>query len=95
MKHLDLSNEVERLVAMPRALGNPARYRIFQELRHQESAQSRPIGKIVPLAQSTVSEHLRRLKDVGLVTGESEGATARFAVDEDALGWFQRTVGTL
>ena len=95
MKQLNLDNEDERLVVMLRALGNPARYRIFQELRQQETVQSRPLGSILPLAQSTVSEHVRRLKDAGLVTGESETAHARYVVDEDALAWFRRAVETL
>jgi len=95
MKQLDLAHEDERLVAMLRALGNPARYRIFQELRQAETEQNRPLGSILPLAQSTVSEHLRRLKDAGLVTGENDNANARYVVDEDALAWFQRAVETL
>jgi len=95
MKQLNLDNEDERLVAMLRALGNPARYRIFQELRQGEVEPSRPLGSILPLAQSTVSEHLRRLKDAGLVTGENESANARYVVDEDALAWFRRAVETL
>lgn len=95
MKQLDLAHEDERLVAMLRALGNPARYRIFQELRQVETEQNRPLGSILPLAQSTVSEHLRRLKDAGLVTGETDSANARYVVDEDALAWFQRAVETL
>ncbi len=95
MKQLDLESEDERLITMLRALGNPARYRIFQELRQQETEQSRSLGSILPLAQSTVSEHLRRLKDAGLVTGEGERTTARYVVDEDALAWFRRAVETL
>jgi len=95
MKQLDLAHDDERLVAMLRTLGNPARYRIFQELRQAETEQNRPLGSILPLAQSTVSEHLRRLKDAGLVTGENDNVNARYVVDEDALAWFQRAVETL
>lgn len=95
MKQLAMNNEDERLVAMLRALGNPARYRLFQELRHQEPNHGRPLGTLLPLAQSTVSEHIRRLKDAGLVTGESEGPATRYVVDEDAFAWFQRAIRTL
>lgn len=92
MKHLEHTTEDERLVAMFRALGNPARFRIFLELRRAEQVQGGQLVQQLPLAQSTVSEHLRRLREVGLIVGEAEGAAMRYTINEDAVNWIQERV---
>jgi len=95
MKHLEHTNEDERLVAMFRALGNPARFRIFLELQHDEQVQGGQLLQQLPLAQSTVSEHIRRLREVGLITGESEGAAMRYAINEETVNWLKERVSGL
>jgi len=95
MKDLHLSRTDERLVSMLRALGNPARFRIFQELRSRGVCQTGPLVDVLPLAQSTVSEHLRRLQEAGLVTGTLDGPTTCYCVDEQAFAWFQKQIGAL
>ncbi len=95
MKDLHLSRTDERLVAMLRALGNPARFRIFQELRTRGVCQTGPLVDVLPLAQSTVSEHLRRLQEAGLVTGTLDGPSTCYCVDEKAFAWFQKQIGAL
>jgi ArsR family transcriptional regulator, arsenate/arsenite/antimonite-responsive transcriptional repressor len=95
MKHLEHTTEDERLVAMFRALGNPARFRIFLELRNQQQVQGGQIVQQLPLAQSTVSEHLRRLREVGLIVGEAEGAAMRYTINEEAMNWIQERVADL
>jgi ArsR family transcriptional regulator, arsenate/arsenite/antimonite-responsive transcriptional repressor len=95
MKQLDLPIADERFVAMLRALANPARYRIVQELRRSGVCQTGPLLDVLPLAQSTVSEHLRRLKEVGLVTGDLEGPAICYCIDEKAFAWFQQRVAEL
>jgi ArsR family transcriptional regulator len=77
---------------MFRALGNPARFRIFLELRRAEQVQGGQLVQQLPLAQSTVSEHLRRLREVGLIVGEAEGAAMRYTINEDAVNWIQERV---
>ncbi|MFL5761426.1 MAG: ArsR/SmtB family transcription factor [Thermomicrobiales bacterium] len=80
------------MVAMLRALGNPARYKIFQELRRRDSS---PCGSLVdelPLAQSTVSEHLKRLREAGLIHGDIDGPSTSYSVDEDNLEWLKRAI---
>lgn len=95
MKDLHLSRTDERLVTMLRALGNPARFRIFQELRSRGVCQTGPLVDVLPLAQSTVSEHLRRLQEAGLVTGTLDGPTTCYCVDEQAFAWFQNQIAVL
>lgn len=95
MKHLDHTTEDERLVAIFRALGNPARFRIFLELRREQAVQGGQLLQQLPLAQSTVSEHLRRLREVDLIGGEPEGAAMRYSINEETVRWLKERVAEL
>ncbi|OAI41136.1 hypothetical protein AYO38_04440 [bacterium SCGC AG-212-C10] len=68
-----LSVEEERAAALFRALGNPARIRIVRELARRSTCMTGDLVDVLPLAQSTVSEHLRVLKEAGIVQGAIEG----------------------
>lgn len=95
MKHLEHTTTDERLVAMFRALGNPARFRIFLELRREQQLHGGQLLQQLPLAQSTVSEHIRRLREVDLITAEPEGAAMRYAVNNEAIAWLKERVEEL
>ena len=95
MKTLEQTRTEERVVTMLRALANPARFKIFRELRRRESCQCGPLVDALPLAQSTVSEHLKRLREAGLVRGEIEGPATCYCVDELALDWLKREIADL
>ncbi len=85
----------ERLMLMLRALANPARLQLFHHLRANSDASCHHLVEALPLSQSTVSEHLQRLKDAGLIRGEPHGASRTYVVDDDALAWLKETVSTL
>jgi ArsR family transcriptional regulator len=87
MKDLHLEPDDQRLVTMLRALGNPARVLIIKELRRRGVCQTGLLVDNLPLSQSTVSEHLRRLKEAGIVTGEIDGPATCYCVDEAAMEW--------
>lgn len=75
----------EELAFLCKALGHPARLAI---LRHLESIDGCVCGRIVEvlsLAQSTVSEHLRKLKAAGLVRGEVDGPSTCYCIDRRAM----------
>ena len=95
MKRLDHTIEDERLVAIFRALGNPARYRIFLELQKASGVQGGELLQQLPLAQSTVSEHIRRLREVNLITAEAEGAAMRYSINEDTVAWLKARVADM
>ena len=63
----------ERLMLMLRALANPARLQLFHHLRTSTDTSCHQLVEALPLSQSTVSEHLQRLKDAGLIRGEPHG----------------------
>lgn len=72
------------LARVLKALGHPARLAIVRALLEQEGCCCGDIVRRLPLAQSTVSEHLRVLKEAGLVIGNIEGPRACYAIDRAA-----------
>lgn len=74
-----------------KALGHPARIRIVEHLKAIDQCICGEIVQILPLAQSTVSQHLKVLKDAGLVKGEVEGPRTCYCLDHEILERFKRT----
>ncbi|MFN0148734.1 MAG: ArsR/SmtB family transcription factor [Dehalococcoidia bacterium] len=81
-----LTSEEERAAEIFRALGNPARIRIVTELARRSACMTGDLVDVLPLAQSTVSQHLKVLKDAGIVRGTIEGEQC-YCLDEDTLRW--------
>jgi ArsR family transcriptional regulator len=75
----------ETLASLAKALAHPARIRILRLLLAMPGCIGGTIVGSVGLAQSTVSEHLRILKSVGLITGEIDGPRVCYALDPSAL----------
>ena len=70
------------LAAMAKALGHPARIAIIQFLIKKKSCVCGDIVDEMPLSQSTVSQHLKELKKVGLIKGDIEGPSVCYCIDE-------------
>lgn len=70
------------LAAFAKALGHPARIAILQFLATQKSCMCGDIVEELPLSQSTVSQHLKELKSVGLIKGNVEGPSVCYCIDE-------------
>lgn len=88
-------DELDRLVATFKALAHPARLKIVQSLAASQGCTCGDIVRALPLAQSTVSEHLRILRAAGLVRGEIEGPRANYCLDADGLAALATLVATL
>jgi len=73
------------LAALCRALAHPARVTILRHLMREDRCICGSIVKILPLAQSTVSQHLKILKEAGLVQGEVAGPATCYCVDKKRL----------
>jgi DNA-binding transcriptional ArsR family regulator len=67
------------------ALGDPTRRAIFEQLRRGPRAVGE-IASELPVSRPAVSQHLRVLKDVGLVTERREGTRRLYRLDPDGLG---------
>lgn len=70
------------LAAFAKALAHPARIAILQVLAKQQACICGDIVSELPLSQSTVSQHLKELKNVGLIKGDVEGPSICYCIDE-------------
>lgn len=85
----------ERLAAFCKALAHPHRVHILRFLIAQQACFAGEIAEQLPIAASTVSQHLSQLKDAGLVKGEVDGPRRCYCVDPDALALVKQLVGAL
>jgi DNA-binding transcriptional ArsR family regulator len=74
------------LAEVARVLGHPARIAILQFLAKQKKCMCGDIVEELPLSQSTVSQHLKELKSVGLIKGTIDGPSVCYCIDEKAWG---------
>lgn len=73
------------LAALTKALGHPVRVQILRILTHRTTCVCGDIVDELPLAQSTVSQHLKVLKDAGLIRGEVDGPRVCYCIEPRAL----------
>jgi ArsR family transcriptional regulator len=85
LESLEGNEADEELARLGKAIGHPARVRILRMLSRKEARVCSQIVGELPLAQSTVSEHLRILKEAGLVRSSQDGARVGYCIDFDGL----------
>jgi ArsR family transcriptional regulator, arsenate/arsenite/antimonite-responsive transcriptional repressor len=91
-----VSRQAERQLALlAKALGNPARVRILRLLLAHGACYCGEIVEELPLAQATVSQHLRVLKEAGLIVGEIDGLRIGYCVSRERLAELHELVGGL
>jgi DNA-binding transcriptional ArsR family regulator len=83
------SEEQNQIAKTLKALAHPARIAIIEHLLEVESCICGEIVSQLPLSQPTVSQHLRELKNVGLIKGSIEGNRICYCIDTDALARIQ------
>ena len=87
--------EDARLAALCKALAHPHRVHILRFLAAQQTCFAGEIAEQLPVAASTVSQHLKHLRDAGLIQGEVDGPRRCYCVAPDALADLKRLVGAL
>lgn len=85
----------ESLARLAKALGHPARVRILRFLMGREACVCGEIVAQLPLAQSTVSQHLKILREAGLIKGEVDGPRTCYCVDPSRVQALKQLVGGL
>jgi DNA-binding transcriptional ArsR family regulator len=81
-----------RLAKMLKALGNPVRFQIVEFLAERQMCITAEIVENTPLAQSTVSQHLKVLKEAGLISGEIDGPATCYCLDEENIRWLKEQI---
>jgi ArsR family transcriptional regulator, arsenate/arsenite/antimonite-responsive transcriptional repressor len=85
----------EDLAKLTWALAHPARVRIVRLLLNRNSCMCGEIVEEMPLAQSTVSQHLKILKETGLVQGEIDGPRVCYCINQEVLAKLKQLIATL
>lgn len=80
----DFTLRENRIARYARALAHPARVAILRILLRQQACICGEIVDILPLSQSTVSQHLKELKEAGLIRGDVEGVRVCYCINEEA-----------
>ncbi len=83
----------EELASIFRALGHPARLAIIKQLASQSEACCGEIVNHLPLAQSTVSQHLQVLKEAGLLTCDARGRNCHYLLNWDKISRAEQCSG--
>ena len=92
LTNLDAEGDLARLA---KALGHPARVHILRVLLAKDTCVAGELSDELPLAASTVSQHLKLLKESGLIKGEVDGPRRCYCVDRTVLGHFKALVERL
>jgi DNA-binding transcriptional ArsR family regulator len=90
---LDISDtDQARLIKMFKALGNPLRFEILKYLVTHPGCITGDIVEYLPIAQATVSQHLKVLREAGWIIGNVEGPARCYCLDVENITWFRTQI---
>ena len=98
MTTIDVSideKSIQRSAQIAKALGHPARIAILKILSQRSTCFCGDITEILPLAQATVSQHLKALKSAGLINGTVEGVKTCYCLNPDGIRELQSVLSEL
>lgn len=84
-----MTREQERLVAMLKALSNPVRFQIMEILAACQTCITNDIVLKTPLAQATVSQHLKVLREADLIEGTTTGPATCYCINGESIRWLK------
>jgi predicted transcriptional regulator len=88
-------DEQARLVSMLKAAGNPVRFEILKFLMTHPGCITGDIVDYLPIAQATVSQHLKVLRDAGWIHGTISGPAVSYCLHPQNITWFKTRVGEI
>ncbi|CAN5663223.1 metalloregulator ArsR/SmtB family transcription factor [soil metagenome] len=83
------------LAMLAKAIGHPARVQILRFLAGRSACMCGDIVDVLPLAQSTVSQHLKILKSAGLIRGEVDGPRVCYCIEPSVMARFKALIAEL
>ena len=89
-KKTAFANDEQELAELAKALAHPARIAILKELAKRQTCICGEIVEVLPLAQSTVSQHLKELLNAGLIKGTVDGARSCYCINGEAFLKFEQ-----
>ena len=83
IEHIEYHKDTEQLARFAKALGHPTRIAILKYLKNQSCCFTGDLVEVFPLAQSTISQHLKELKNAGLIQGELNPPKIKYCINKD------------
>jgi ArsR family transcriptional regulator, arsenate/arsenite/antimonite-responsive transcriptional repressor len=77
----EITEKQKRLALYAKALGHPVRIFILELLSRESCCYSGDLSEILPMAKSTISQHLKQLKDSGLIQGEIQPPKIKYCIN--------------
>lgn len=93
-KSKEFNTELKELAQFARVISHPARLAILQYLAETKSCISGDISDFIPLSRSTVSQHLKELKDIGLIHGTVDGLKINYCVCSPSINSYMNKLFT-
>lgn len=81
-KSFHFNDEQNRLASLAKAFAHPARIAILQQILINRTCIVGSLSAALPLSQSTISQHLKELKTIGIIKGEIDGPSVCYCIDE-------------
>lgn len=94
-KKEEFGKREQELAEFAKALSHPARIAILKVLAQKKECICGEIVEVLPLAQSTVSQHLKELKNAGLIQGTLDGPRSCYCINWKAFEKFSNDIGSL
>lgn len=82
LNNIVYKEETEDLAKIAKALGHPTRIAILKHLENQTCCFTGDLVDVMPLAQSTISQHLKELKNAGLIQGELKPPKIKYCINQ-------------
>jgi predicted transcriptional regulator len=89
------SEEQNEIARFAKVLGHPARVAILQYITKQQSCICNDLVQEIGLAQATISQHLRELKNIGILQGTIAGTSVCYCIDSKKWNEIQQKLATL
>jgi DNA-binding transcriptional ArsR family regulator len=83
-KSFHFNEDQNKLAMYAKAFAHPARIAILQQILKNRTCIVGSLTEILPLSQSTISQHLKELKTIGIIRGEIEGPTICYCIDANS-----------
>lgn len=88
-----ITDEQKKIARYAKAMGHPIRMYVLELLSNQSCCYSGDLSETLPIAKSTLSQHLKELKDAGLIQGEIEAPRIRYCINKEYWAEAQRLFG--
>ena len=88
------TDDQNRLASLFKVLGHPARIAILQHIINQKACICNDLVEELGLAQATISQHLKELKNIGIIKGNIEGTSVCYCIDENVWQQIKKELDT-